>query len=212
MFGGTFDPVHYGHLRPIREFRSEFPGIPVRYVPLNIPPHRPAPLASAAQRLHMLQLARAEFPEIEIDTRELERSAASFTVDTLESLHADGADTVWLIVGADALLGLPQWHRFADIMTLAHIVVLHRPGSADFMPAWAAKKIARSAADLRANAGAIWPVAVTPQPISATEIRAAIASEGRRAPIGDLLPRAVWHYICEQKLYHSQRRQESNAN
>lgn len=208
IFGGTFDPVHYGHLRPIRELRRQFPALDVRYIPLNAPPHRPPPLASAAQRLHMLRLAQMEFPEIEIDTRELERPGLSYTVDTLESLRTEAGTALWVIIGADALLGLAQWHRFEDIMALAHIVVLHRPGSAQFMPAWAGKRVPASAAELNRGAGGVWPVAVTPQPISATTIRERI-ERGQAA--GDLLPRAVWQYIQEQQLYFSQRRKESNA-
>src|SRR5215471_14021932 len=130
ILGGTFDPVHYGHLRVAEEIRKRL-AVEVSLVPAKDPPHRGPPGASAADRLQMLALGREEFPELGIDPRELERPGKSYTVLTLEELRAaSAARPLALLVGADAFLGLPSWHRWRALFDLAHIVVATRPGAA----------------------------------------------------------------------------------
>ncbi|MFQ5636238.1 MAG: nicotinate-nucleotide adenylyltransferase [Gammaproteobacteria bacterium] len=130
ILGGTFDPVHYGHLRTAMELREYLGLAEVRFVPCRIPPHDKAPVAPVETRLAMLNAAIADTPGFVVDERELQRAGPSYSVDTLASLREDLADRpLCLIVGMDAFAGLATWHRWRDILSLAHIVVAHRPGA-----------------------------------------------------------------------------------
>jgi nicotinate-nucleotide adenylyltransferase len=209
LLGGTFDPVHYGHLRVGEEVRRLFAQAEVRLVPAKDPPHRGAPTASAADRLRMLELARGEFPELRIDARELERPDKSYTVLTLEELrNAFQHRPLVLLVGADAFLGLPSWHRWNELFELAHIAVATRPGVAldaasmhpQLRQAWEERRTDDIGVVRTRPAGSIVPVIVAPQPISATAIRAALA-RGAVDAVRGLLPAAVLAYIETHRLY-----------
>ncbi|MEO5766361.1 MAG: nicotinate-nucleotide adenylyltransferase [Casimicrobiaceae bacterium] len=210
LFGGTFDPVHYGHLRLADELQRALDVADLRLVPAGTPPHRGAPRATAAQRVAMLELARAEFPRLAIDTREVDRATRSYTVLTLESLRAAApARPLWWIVGADAFLGLPSWHRWRALFGLAHLVVVGRPGvelesalPPELAPEWHARLANGREALRTAPAGAIYRQDVTPQPISASAIRAMLGHgpAGAAAARG-LLPDAVLTYIVRNGLY-----------
>ncbi len=129
LLGGTFDPVHYGHLRFADDVRRALGLDEVRLLPARDPPHRAGPAATAADRLAMLRLAVAEFPGLAVEERELRRDGKSYTVLTLEELrHEDPQRPLWLLLGADAFLGLPTWHRWREVFALAHVVVVARPG------------------------------------------------------------------------------------
>ena len=211
IFGGTFDPVHYGHLRAADEVRAHFDLDEMRLLPAGDPPHRAPPGAPAAHRLAMLELALAEFPALSIDAREIARSGKSYTVLTLEALRAEHpAASLALVVGADAFLGLPSWHRWRELFDLAHVVVVTRPGTplTGLAPALEVAWTARQSNDVRsletAPAGAIFDVAVTPQPISATAIRALLSRRPTaKAQLAGLLPAAVLTYIDQHALYRS---------
>jgi nicotinate-nucleotide adenylyltransferase len=210
FLGGTFDPVHYGHLRLADELQRALDVADLRLVPSGDPPHRGAPHASAAHRLAMLELARAEFPRLAVDAREVERKGKSYSVLTLESLRAESAarPLLW-IVGADAFLGVPAWHRWRELFDLAHVVVVGRPGVEldGAMPAplaeeWRARLARDREALYAAPAGAIYRLDVTPQPISATAIRAALArGQAGIAAVRGLLPAGVLSYIARNGLY-----------
>ena len=208
ILGGTFDPVHYGHLRLAADVRDALRFAEVRLVPSGDPPHRAAPHASAAHRVAMLKLALREFPGLALDTREIARGGKSYTVDTLAELRGEAPERpLALLVGADAFHGFPQWHRWRRLFELAHIVVVPRPGIAldDLPPALAAEWHARKMADaslLRARAaGTIYVQPVTAQPISSTAIRAALAGGARPVEIAGLLPADVLAYIDSHRLY-----------
>lgn len=184
IFGGTFDPVHIGHLRAAWE-ASEALDAEVRIVPAKIPPHRPQPVASAAQRAAMLRAALAGQQRLQLDLRELEREGPSYTFDTLASLRAEIGDErpLVLLIGADAFAGLSTWHRWRELFELAHICALTRPAQIPAMPdALAAEVAARKTgnlADLRGAAGGrVLDMVVSALGISATRIRALLA-EGR---------------------------------
>ena len=129
ILGGTFDPVHYGHLRAADEVRKALDLPAVRLVPAALPPHREAPLTAARDRVAMLDLAVREFPGLVVDTREIARGGKSYTVDTLRELRSEQPGMpLLLVVGADAFQGLSTWHEWRSIFDLAHVVVVPRPG------------------------------------------------------------------------------------
>jgi len=130
IYGGTFDPVHHGHLRLALEVSERLGDVPVSLVPCHIPPHKGATGATAAQRLRLLELALAGEPRLLVDDRELRREGASYTADTLRQLRGElGADTpLVMVVGTDAFAGLDRWKQWRQISGLAHIVVVRRPG------------------------------------------------------------------------------------
>jgi len=212
LLGGTFDPVHYGHLRLADDVRDALTLPEVRLVPAGDPPHRGAPTASAVDRLAMLDLACQEFPALAIDPREIGRARKSYTVLTLEELRAESPlrPLLW-IIGADSLLGLPQWHRWRDLFSLAHLVIAERPGVAlepalpqALLPEWNARLVFDPARLRQTPCGAIYRQRVAPQPISASSIRAAIA-RGAASTVRGLLPDGVLAYIERNGLYRAHR-------
>ncbi|MFC7295039.1 nicotinate-nucleotide adenylyltransferase [Marinobacter aromaticivorans] len=131
IYGGTFDPVHHGHLRLALEISERLGDVPVDLVPCHIPPHRGATRATAGQRQRMLALAIEGELRLRIDDRELRRAGASYTADTLRQLRSELGDEVPLVmvVGTDAFAGFDRWREWQQIPGLAHIVVVRRPGS-----------------------------------------------------------------------------------
>jgi len=201
IFGGTFDPIHFGHLRPAQEALQQLALAELRFIPAAQPPHRPAPVASAAQRLAMVELAIRGLPGFRVDDRELRRGGLSYTVLTLESLRAElGNMPLCLLIGADQFRSFETWHRWQEIPDLAHLAVLNRPGTtASVLPAWARGRTCADVRDLReAPAGRLAFLPVSPQDISATRIRAAFA---RGASVQELLPEAVLDYIRANQVY-----------
>jgi nicotinate-nucleotide adenylyltransferase len=129
IFGGTFDPVHYGHLRTAFEMLQALRFQEVRFIPCGDPPHRGTTFADAELRYRMVDVAIAEQAGFVSDDRELRRGGLSYSIDTLMGLREEFPDrSLGLIVGMDAFLGLAQWHRWDEILDVAHIVVAHRPG------------------------------------------------------------------------------------
>lgn len=183
IFGGTFDPVHLGHLSVAWE-AAELLDAEVRLLPSSVPPHRPPPIANAGQRVAMLRAALQGQSRLTLDTRELERPGASYTVDTLRELRAEqGTRPLVLLIGADAFAGLPEWHCWHELFDYAHIGVLSRPGIEAEPSAVLQREIALRQVDdplaLRESpAGKLIELSVTPLEISATRIRE-LLDEGR---------------------------------
>ncbi|HXH03271.1 MAG TPA: nicotinate-nucleotide adenylyltransferase [Candidatus Competibacteraceae bacterium] len=206
ILGGTFDPIHHGHLRPALELLEELNLAEVRFIPNALPPHRRQPAASSAQRLAMVERAIAGQPGFALDDREFKRAGPSYTVDTLTELRAELGPQrpLCLVVGRDAFLGLPTWHQWRRLLELTHIVVMERPGHAtpEFEEPLAAVVEARAvrtaAAIAEAPAGRVlfWPTRVLD--ISSTQVRALLA-QGRSPRY--LLPDSVWDYIRAHDLY-----------
>lgn len=204
VLGGTFDPVHYAHLRCADEARVQLGLDSLQLLPAGSPPHRATPRASNAQRLKMLQLALAEFPRLGIDTRELERDGPSYMVDTLQALRDESPQRpLLLVIGQDAANHLHSWHRWRDLFELAHIVIMTRPGQTPAYRSELAQQIERRLytdvqALLGSAAGAVLTLQVTAIDICATTIKTMIGLG--RSPRG-MLPEPVLDYINEQRLY-----------
>lgn len=210
VLGGTFDPVHYGHLRLARDVRAALAIPEIRLVPAGDPPHRAGPQASAADRVAMLELAVREFPGLVVDTREIDRGGRSYTVDTLVDLRAEmPRRPLSLLLGADAFRGLPAWHRWQDLFLLAHLIVVPRPGISlgSGLPdalahEWRSRRIT-DPRGLRARpCGSIYVQRVAAQPISSTTVREALARrDSNPSGLDRLLPGAVLAYIESNRLY-----------
>lgn len=208
LYGGTFDPVHAGHLAVARAARAALEA-DIAFLPAADPPHRPAPGASATERAHMLELAIAGEPGWRVDRRELQRAGPSYTVDTLRELRAErgpAASLAWL-VGADAFRGLSGWHHWPELMALAHFVVAVRPGHdlQDLPPDLAAACAGRwrEAPDALAAvpAGGLFRLDMPLHPASATELRRRLRTG---VDDGGWLAHGVKAYIAEQRLYRGQ--------
>lgn len=204
VLGGTFDPIHYGHLRPALELLEHLALAEVRFVPCRIPAHRGMPSITAEQRLELVRLATAGQPGFLADDRELRRAGTSYMIDTLSSLREEiGATPLCLILGSDAFRELPTWRRWRELSDFAHIAVMQRPGAPLTLPpeleAFVAPRVTQEAERLRQQpAGLIWLQPVTQLAISATRIRELLAA-GRS--VRYLLPEAVLAHIQEQRLY-----------
>jgi nicotinate-nucleotide adenylyltransferase len=201
IFGGTFDPVHYGHLRSALEVKELFRLTEVRLVLSAQPPHRNQPATTALMRLQMLELAIKNQPGLLIDTRELNRQGASYMVDTLKSLRQEFKNEhLLLFIGSDAFNQLKTWHQWPHLFDFAHIVVMTRPGFAiqnldDFFKA----KLVTGLTELtHVSAGKLYFQQVTQLDISATAIRNMIAEQQNP---GFLLPDTVIAYIRQHQLY-----------
>jgi nicotinate-nucleotide adenylyltransferase len=204
ILGGTFDPIHHGHLRVAWE-AAEALDAELRLIPSAVPPHRPQPRASAAQRLAMLRIALAGQDRLLADDRELRRAGESWTVDTLRELRAEIGPSrpLVLLVGADAFAGLSSWHHWRELFDHAHIGVLTRPGhggvfEAELAGEWFSRRVDDVAALRARPCGAILPIAVTPLEISASAIRALLAQG--HSPRW-LLPDGVLRWIEDAGLY-----------
>lgn len=203
IFGGTFDPVHHGHLRAALEVKEIFGLDEVRLILSAQPPHRQLPQVSANRRLVMLKLAIQHQPGFIADTREIDRTGASYMVLTLESLRQEFPEQpLLLFVGSDAFNQLTTWYQWQRLFDFAHVVVLIRPGFLieqvdDFF-------IARQTVNKQELsdqlAGKLYFQAITQLDISATIIRQMIANANNPAY---LLPDAVIAYIKQHKLYQA---------
>lgn len=177
IFGGTFDPIHYGHLRTAFELWQAVRLAEVRFLPAGSPPHRDDPLADASLRLAMVRAAIEDQSAFVVDDREVRRAGVSYSVDTLTELRAELPDrSICLLLGMDAFLGLPNWHRWRELLDLAHIVVAHRPGwKAPTMGPLGELMVDRGTGGIRdlhdAPSGRIFVHAVTQLEISSTELR-----------------------------------------
>ncbi|MFK7161094.1 nicotinate-nucleotide adenylyltransferase [Marinospirillum sp. MEB164] len=206
MYGGTFDPVHCGHLRSALELTQCLPIQRVHWIPCQVPPHRPQPQASGAARLAMLHLATADEPLFYVDDRELRRAGPSWSVETLEALRAEYGphQPLAMLLGWDAYLGLLSWSRTERLLDLAHLVVIARPGTADQEPealrAWSAERRVRDPEQLSLHpAGSVLHITLPSQ----LQISASFLRQGLRQQrsMRYLTPDSVLHYIQEHQLY-----------
>lgn len=215
VFGGTFDPVHYGHIASARELLERL-SLDVMYLmPCRLHPHRKQPGASALQRLAMLNRALADEPDLQLDERELKRTGLSFTVDSLTALREEQGDDVVIVfvLGSDAFAGLHTWHRWQSLFELANIAVIERAGQialADIQTAELRERLDHSVDTLQDPAGGLIQLRLQPYDISSTALRNLLQQTGRakkplqvdkRDLIERYLPAGVLEYIRDQQLY-----------
>lgn len=206
LFGGTFDPIHYGHLRPAEALAAEVGLSRVTLLPNHVPPHRPKPEANAQQRLKMIELAIADTPLFAVDDRELHRTTSSYTLETLETIRKErgAAQPLAFIIGQDSLLTLHKWHRWQSLLKVCHLLVLARPGYNERMDTpelqqWLERHRITDARLLSQRPNGHIYLAGTPQmEISATEIR---QCRHQGLNCDNLLPLSVQHYIELRGLY-----------
>lgn len=204
ILGGTFDPIHWGHLRPAAAACEWLKAGALHLLPSAQPPHRDYPGASAEQRLHMAQLAARELSNCQADDWELRQSRPSYTDQTLAELKRRWPDdTLVFLLGDDAFAKLHTWHNWLQLTDHAHLVVLQRPDSND---GWSPEvlsfyqdRYATTSADLQRRESGLILLAPTPEvTISATAIRTAIANGESWE---HWLPLAVADFIKSQHLY-----------
>lgn len=208
IYGGTFDPIHYGHLRTALEVKEAVGLGEVRFVPCHIPPHRPTPSTTSEQRRALLEVAMKEAePGFRLDTRELDRSGPSYMVDTLVSLRTEVGPTVpvCLLVGQDAFVSLSGWYRWEMLFELAHVLVIQRSGTWPSLPEMLQTSLLIRQTDTVKPlhdhpCGYIYSVSVTQFHLSATHIRKLIVA-GKSARY--LTPDAVLDLIYHSGLYQS---------
>ena len=202
LIGGTFDPIHFGHLRPALEIMEQLSLDQVRFIPSANPPHRWKPQASAEQRLEMVKLALDGVKKFEIDDREYHRDGPSYTVDTLISIRkdVDKKTSLCMILGMDAFEHFTKWKNWQEILELVHLVISSRPGYENIQKEdWMGQRVTKNIADLNNSpAGRIFFAESNQFDISATYLRKQISS-GKSAQY--LTPKSVNKYILKKKLY-----------
>lgn len=204
LFGGTFDPIHLGHLRVALELKQRLALDQMRMLPCHIPPHRQEPRASASDRLAMVQVAIGQCSQLQVDELELQNAKPSFSVHTLEILRDQlGSEvSLCLAIGMDSLASLNTWYRWRELLELAHIVVAARPGwqepSGGEMADYIGLHRGVAANLAKQSRGKIVIEELSLLPISSTEIRRIIGS-GESAQF--LVPDCIWSYIQDHQLY-----------
>ncbi|NOR20362.1 MAG: nicotinate-nucleotide adenylyltransferase [Xanthomonadales bacterium] len=204
LFGGTFDPVHYGNLRCAEEARQKLGLDQLFLLPAGNPAHRATPQATPEQRLDMLQLAQLEFPALSIDDRELRRSGPSYMVDTLREIREEFPQrSLLLLIGQDAANRLHKWHEWEQLFSLTNLVILTRPGeSEDYRHDLANKiqnRLLTEVEELKnSQADGVLQLRVSPVEISATTIQSMMRLG--RSP-KSMMPDSILNYIDENRLY-----------
>ena len=209
LLGGTFDPIHKGHLFIVNELANKFPFKEIQLIPCGHPPHRDAPIASPADRIEMIKRAIIHLPHLKINDIEIKRKGFSYTIDTLKSLRVSfPRQSLCFIMATDAFLHFNQWNRYQSILRYCHLIVVNRP---DYPPLlkekWLSKLLLQHQTnkeeDLNhAQSGKIIIQHLLPIPINATEIRYYL-KEGNDTAVKPLLPENVFDYIKRKHLYQS---------
>ncbi|MCG9740189.1 nicotinate-nucleotide adenylyltransferase [Shewanella insulae] len=208
ILGGTFDPIHYGHIKPLLEVQVALDLDEIWLMPNHIPPHKDGTNTSTQHRLAMARLVCQQYPQLKLCDIEASRDQPSYSVETLKHLRqTHSEDQLVFIMGMDSFVGLPTWYHWQQLFDLCHIAVCQRPGwtlnkdseMATLLDTRCAdKNKLDEAADSGFYGGLIFPVTITPQPYSSTEIRRQL-SQNRLAP--DAMPRVVADYIAAHHLY-----------
>ncbi|PWY56255.1 nicotinic acid mononucleotide adenylyltransferase [Legionella qingyii] len=205
IFGGTFDPIHNGHLQASITIQNYFKFDSYIFLPCKIPTIKPPSLANNAQRIEMINLAIKDIPDFKLDLREIKRDTPSYMVETLLSFRLEYPNaSITLIIGHDAFLSLPHWYQWEKIITLANLLVINRVEFADqptpeIMRKFLKKHQSKSKKELlRTQAGIVFLFDAGHYEISSTSIREEIK---KGAEVKNKLPYAIYEYIKSQELY-----------
>ncbi|MHB1566507.1 MAG: nicotinate-nucleotide adenylyltransferase [Acidiferrobacter sp.] len=199
VLGGTFDPIHCGHLAVAGALMETLPLSQVVFVPAARPPHREPPVAAADHRLQMVRIATAGDRRFVVDETEYTRSGPSYTVDTVRGLRGVYRQPLALILGMDAFLGLPGWHRWRALLGLVHFIIIGRPGWDQPLPSWVLPRLVQSPRELVAGGqGRAFLHRGIMRPESATVLRQTLATG---APPPGWLPAGIPAYISDHALY-----------
>ena len=206
IFGGTFNPIHNGHLALAHTVLARLHCQQIRFITAALPPHKTAPAVTAAQRAAMVSLAIADQPAFVLDDCELDRPGTSFTMDTLLTLRQRfPAKSLMLMIGQDSYVKLPTWHRWRELLDVAHLLVIHRAHSATHLDLHAehhGKAVKLEYAGQRfaeTSHGSLSYLTVTPPDISSTRVRAQLMTGD--ASVCNDIPPSVWQYIQQHQLY-----------
>lgn len=204
IFGGTFDPIHNGHIQTSLTIQNEFQFNSYRFIPCKLPTIKPASTATVEQRIDMLKLALANYNQFEIDLREINRDTPSYMVETLQSLRTEYQDaSITLVLGYDAFISLPKWYQWQDIMKLANLLVINRDAVNVEMPESLKIVLQNHQVNdkiflLNQKAGSIYQFNAGNHPISSTQIRKELKMH---LIIDQYLPQEISDYIKQQRLY-----------
>ena len=205
LFGGTFDPVHLGHMETVAQLQKDLKIDQIRWVLSAKPPHRSCPSATIEQRLAMLDIALADYDQMFSDDVEVRRDKASYTIDTLEYFRQQSHDaSIILIIGSDIMSSFDQWHRYQDIFKVANIIIMHRAGHEQTSTNVFTEYLTKDWNDLRLNThGYVYLYPAPSISISATQVREAIASQlpDGKHELADWLHPKVLTFIQQNNLY-----------
>ncbi len=204
IYGGTFDPIHNGHLHVAKELLFQFPMKEILFIPCFEPVHRQAPIASPEQRLSMCKLALENETQLRVDDREIQRQGKSYMIDTLKSLAKDYPNTpLALIIGADSFETFHTWKSWKNIFNYAHVIIVNRPQSLSPQHAELNQMISECTTNdihqlTHESSGLLYFAQIPPSPVSATKLRE-LASSGK--DISACVPKKVLNYIQSNKIY-----------
>ncbi|MDI1353174.1 MAG: nicotinate-nucleotide adenylyltransferase [bacterium] len=205
IFGGTFDPVHNGHIEASKAVQTHFHFDAYNFLPCNIPSIKPPTIANAQQRIDMLRLALKNFKQFNIDLREIKHDTPSYMIDTLYSFREEYKDTsITLIIGYDAFLSLPKWHKWQEIITLANLLVINRQLFSDSLIPKEIQELIKQhkstnkLALLSNKFGVIYEFDAGNYPISSTLIKKQLKQNNN---VEALLPKEISDYIKQWGLY-----------
>ncbi len=207
IFGGTFDPIHNGHLRLSLSVTDELELDEIFLMPAKVPPHRPAPDTSIEKRIEMLEIATKICPKLKIDLRELKREGPSYTIDTLKQMREElgNEQPIAIVIGMDSFLQFNKWHKWQEIIKLCHIIIAPRPNfsfeidNKDINDLYNLHKT-DNILDLKSSpAGSIYILKNAQKlEVSATQIRE-LFCQGKSAQF--LIPDLIFDYILKNRLY-----------
>ncbi len=203
LFGGTFDPIHVGHLAAMKMLCERIPFDAVHWVLSARPPHKDQISADIEHRFNMMKMAMSDMPNYIADDSEIKRLDKSYTIETIESLQASREDAqIYVIIGGDSLLNLPSWHRYSELIEMVNWVVMNRPGFPLNLDQELQQRLVAKPEDIRAcPGGKIWVFEQPEFAISSTQLRAELSDPKSDKLSKEFLPKAVFTYIQEQQLY-----------
>ena len=206
LLGGTFDPVHLGHINIARAVAKECQLAQVELMPCHLPPHRQSPGVSSEHRLNMVTLATAPYPELSVQPIELQREKPSYTADTVQLLLQQHAAQIQLIIGMDSLSRFCSWYQWDTILANAKLIVCQRPGyhhTQGDASALLSRFGCSSLAEFKQHrSGRIWLSNNQLIPVSATALRQALSAS---EPVSQWISPEVMNYIQQHRLYQSGR-------